>query len=1858
MGFGLKWKGEGGDPEEDEKQGIASIKYVLTKEKPELIEKYQRVEKLSPDEINSLKEEIYKITLAHFNVWGLSGAMNGRNTPYFGGSHIAALDKVFHELGLNPLGFGLKWKGEGGDPEEDEKQGIASIKYVLAKEKPELIEKYQRVEKLSPDEINSLREEIYKITSGHFNVWGLSGAMNKTMAPYFGGSHTTVLDKVFHKLGLNPLGFGLKWKGEGGDPEEDKNLGIASIKYVLAKEKPELIEKYQRVEKLSPDEINSLREEIYKITRGHFNVWGLGGAMIKNTAPYFGGSYMTALLKVFDHSRLNLTEQGFKDYRKNHWEIKYSWGGKTGIHQGIENVRDAIEKNMPELLQKYQNLNQLREEEKEKLREEIYKITQGHFQAWGLGRAMDGREIPYFGGSYITALDKVFHKLGLNPLRFELKWKGEGGDPEEDEKLGIKSVRYVLAKEKPELIEKYQRVEELFPDEINSLKEEIYKITRGHLKVWGLSGAINKTMTPYFGGSHITALDKVFHKLGLNPLGFELKWKGEGGDPEEDEKLGIKSVRYVLAKEKPELIEKYQRVEELFPDEINSLKEEIYKITRGHLKVWGLSGAINKTMTPYFGGSHITALDKVFHKLGLNPLGFELKWKGEGGDPEGDKNLGIASVKYVLAKEKPELIEKYQRVEKLSPDEINSLREEIYKITSGHFNVWGLSGAMDGRNAPYFGGSYITVLLKVFDHPELELKREGFIKSVGFFGWGRITRALTDLEIKFRNQLSKKLQNELKDRFPSRYAQILAETMVRLRDQSLHLLQEHGVLLKSEVQGIGQLDLNRLNVPELADRLAREIQLYQSKGLSETEVELLLSTHLLPWSYIEQLQRVYRLGDERSLIIQSLNTPNVEDWIKRKREAEEKRGTLDREKHLKRYNSQDMEVLKIPERQSLIRNLKTRLSVLQAILAHPIPQVSQGTARVDSDEEFTDSSDLPTKIQIEHLQRVIDHLERSQGHSTGSRVLDRLFGLIPLTSQDRNSPNTGLSVDEFFNKGIPYRKISNLESIGDQSQEEAVNLALNPTEAFYIEGPAGTGKTTVIEEIIRQYVKLGKNVLVVSQMNQAVDNALAKVMDDLPALRFGGNPKRLEYGVEKVWVGNKETGLRKEVLDEFQKRNINGTGMVFAGTNIGIETNPFFRNIIQRTGKFDLVIMDEASRETLSAALVPLSYLKDDGKVIFVGDTKQLPPFGLNNEEERALKDNGVSEDEIKAFNTSVFDWLLERSYGDRVMLSTNYRSHPLISGLVSHLFYEGDVHRRGWEDFDAQTLSLKVIDINEGINEYYEERVGSSFRNPPSADEAMFLILYHNKIKGIPLKEITVITPYLPQVELIRSLIQKEYPTLTNGDLPTITTIDSYQGGENSAVIFDFVRSNPQGQIGFVKDLRRLNVGLSRAKDNLAIIWDSRTFTEEPKERDTLDDERAKALFKSLKEYYKYEVRAFFPESGEIEDEANSIGGIIPVVKEWAMNLSKQIHLLTHKKIPLLSSRNYGRWFSSPFENTFAYFVSLLVGLPMYLSTGDFTLSLTASYLVTWSYTFIATHFIPDSKGIRAPPINIGLAGLISVVNLSLPYLVPHILPYILPHTFAASPLLVIPTSILASYITHFAVNILANYFKELKLYKESEKELKEFLMVRKAREEHPLSNLTYSLIHKALFRSKVKEEYPIFLVDLNGLVKETKETVENKIEAEMDLRKALEGARDRLMGEKNPRVRLGFIMKSDKIQGIVKTLLTEYGIPEYLVLFSVQTQKQALEKSKGYKIALVVTAFPELWRKFAKDLLNLGEKIAVSGTFARELKSLIENMGYTEENGVEWNWMKNELTIQEKNPQTKDLENFSTSETFEIQA
>jgi hypothetical protein len=499
----------------------------------------------------------------------------------------------------------------------------------------------------------------------------------------------------------------------------------------------------------------------------------------------------------------------------------------------------------------------------------------------------------------------------------------------------------------------------------------------------------------------------------------------------------------------------------------------------------------------------------------------------------------------------------------------------------------------------------------------------------------------------------------------------------------------------------------------------------------------------------------------------------------------------------------------------------------------------------------------PIRLQLQQAQLVLKNLRDSGLESTGSLALDRLLGLEPLVPRKIDT----LPVKGFFDERIPFRQISRYESQGDQSQEAAVRLAFDEARALFIEGPPGTGKTTVIAEIVRQAVTRQMKVLLVSQMHQAVDHALSIFMNDetVPVLRLGNDATKFDYGTNKFWPGNKESGLKQEALEEFGQRLSRRNGYVLAATNMGIATdwalNTHLRHLAQEG--FDLVIMDESSREVLSGALVPLRYLRPSGKAIFVGDSKQLPPFGLLGEERRYLTERGVLAEDTYAYNEGVFDWLLGYGRGERVMLSTNYRSHPLIARLISLLFYEGDIQCRGWEDFDAETLSLRLIDISERPGEYYEERAGTSFCNRRSASIVLKLVELYSR-RGIPLEQITIITPYLAQVGLIEQLLGERYRGV---NLPLVTTIDSYQGGENEAIIFDFVRSNHQGQIGFVKDLRRLNVGWSRAHANLALVWDARTFTANQAPQDSAEDTEARILFAKMDEYYGAQVRIFFPE-------------------------------------------------------------------------------------------------------------------------------------------------------------------------------------------------------------------------------------------------------------------------------------------------------------------------------------------------------------------------------------------------------------
>ncbi|MBI2119984.1 MAG: hypothetical protein HYT97_10235, partial [Elusimicrobia bacterium] len=171
-------------------------------------------------------------------------------------------------------------------------------------------------------------------------------------------------------------------------------------------------------------------------------------------------AYFTYPVNVLTHHLFNLISDLTRPLGKRRLapltkvrvgEDPYQWATRE---QGIENVRDAIRKNRPDLLEKYESLNQLsskeREKEEKSLRNEIYGIKQAHFKVWGLSEAMNQESAPYFHGTYMNALMAVFPNLNLNPLGFQLDWSSE--------EKGIESVKYILTKEVSHLIQQYERI--------------------------------------------------------------------------------------------------------------------------------------------------------------------------------------------------------------------------------------------------------------------------------------------------------------------------------------------------------------------------------------------------------------------------------------------------------------------------------------------------------------------------------------------------------------------------------------------------------------------------------------------------------------------------------------------------------------------------------------------------------------------------------------------------------------------------------------------------------------------------------------------------------------------------------------------------------------------------------------------------------------------------------------------------------------------------------------------------------------------------------------------------------------------------------------------------------------------------------------------------------------------------------------------------------------------------------------------------------------------------------------------------------------------------------------------------------
>lgn len=425
------------------------------------------------------------------------------------------------------------------------------------------------------------------------------------------------------------------------------------------------------------------------------------------------------------------------------------------------------------------------------------------------------------------------------------------------------------------------------------------------------------------------------------------------------------------------------------------------------------------------------------------------------------------------------------------------------------------------------------------------------------------------------------------------------------------------------------------------------------------------------------------------------------------------------------------------------------------------------------------------------------------------------------------------------------------------SQKEAIQFVLSAEDIAIIHGPPGTGKTTTVVELIRQITNRGEKVLAVAPSNTAVDNILEKLISaGENAVRLG-HPARVSENLrdytldflahshpdgqlaqkltreahqllnqaEKFTRAKPLPGERqakraeaRQILAEAQKiekqivERLLNSAAVICSTLTGLDDD------LLKDTHFDWCIIDEASQSTEPSSWIPLKWAD---RLVLAGDHYQLPPTVLS---QRAA---------AQGFSTSLMERLLQ-VYGTKISkrLTIQYRMHEHIMQFSSKQFYENSL----LADQSVQTHLLRdlpSISSNE-ITEtavHYIDTAGASYDEEMEPDgdsrfnrnEAQLVSNYFQKLinAGLSPSDIAIITPYSAQVRFIRDMLQAWEIE--------IDSVDGFQGREKEAVIVSLVRSNPDHEIGFLEDVRRMNVALTRARRKLIVIGDSATITIHP---------------------------------------------------------------------------------------------------------------------------------------------------------------------------------------------------------------------------------------------------------------------------------------------------------------------------------------------------------------------------------------------------------------------------------------------
>ncbi|TPX35960.1 hypothetical protein SmJEL517_g01688 [Synchytrium microbalum] len=459
-------------------------------------------------------------------------------------------------------------------------------------------------------------------------------------------------------------------------------------------------------------------------------------------------------------------------------------------------------------------------------------------------------------------------------------------------------------------------------------------------------------------------------------------------------------------------------------------------------------------------------------------------------------------------------------------------------------------------------------------------------------------------------------------------------------------------------------------------------------------------------------------------------------------------------------------------------------------------------------------------------------------------------------------PNSSSLVSVLFGLEKPSFEtaptITYLDTSLNESQKQAVLFALSANHVALVHGPPGTGKTQTCVEIIRQLVSRGDRVLVCGPSNISVDNLVERLSKARIEMVRVGHPARilasvldhsLEVRIKTSDEGQLVTDVRKDIDSQLaaasksksrqERRQIYADvkslktelrareakvmdaivrkGQVILSTLSGAASR-----VVERE-KFDTVVIDEASQALEPESWIALLKAK---RVILAGDHLQLSP---------TIKSTPSSKKKSSPLETTLFDRMLEM-YGDSVkrMLKVQYRMNAKIMNFSSHEFYHDELiadnsvkdgllsQLAGVKATDDTTVPVVFIDTSSSdlreTSEAEDTKLKDLSESKLNEGEADLVVKHVDSLvqAGVKSSDIVVISPYSGQVSLLRTRLRETYPDLEIG------TVDGLQGREKEAVVLSLVRSNEDGEVGFLSDSRRLNVALTRAKKHLCVIGDS----------------------------------------------------------------------------------------------------------------------------------------------------------------------------------------------------------------------------------------------------------------------------------------------------------------------------------------------------------------------------------------------------------------------------------------------------